>query len=130
MSSTEDNALKAQRSSQPWSMVPSIFIAGQPDSDRGRDGDGGRGPDGRDDARRRYAGVWRAGRRCACCSRAGTESEWVAQTIEAWGHEVIVADPNYALMYGSGRGGSRRTSAMWRRWPRRAAWGSTARRIA
>jgi transposase len=31
---------------------------------------------------------------------SGTESEWVAQTIEACGHEVIVADPNYALMYG------------------------------
>src|SRR5262245_51191102 len=32
---------------------------------------------------------------------SGTESEWVAQTIEACGHEVIVADPNYAPMYGS-----------------------------
>lgn len=31
---------------------------------------------------------------------SGTESEWVAQTVEACGHEVIVADPNYALMYG------------------------------
>lgn len=31
----------------------------------------------------------------------GTESEWVAQTLEALGHEVIVADPNYALMYGT-----------------------------
>jgi transposase len=30
----------------------------------------------------------------------GTESEWVARTIEACGHEVVVADPNYALMYG------------------------------
>src|SRR5688572_10178394 len=30
----------------------------------------------------------------------GTESEWVAQAIEACGHEVVVADPNYALMYG------------------------------
>ena len=30
----------------------------------------------------------------------GTESEWVAQAIEAAGHEVVVADPNYALMYG------------------------------
>lgn len=30
----------------------------------------------------------------------GTESEWVAQTLEAAGHEVIVADPNYAPMYG------------------------------
>jgi transposase len=30
----------------------------------------------------------------------GTESEWVAQTLEAAGHEVIVADPDYAPMYG------------------------------
>ncbi len=30
---------------------------------------------------------------------ATTESEWVAQTIEALGHEVIVADPNDAPMY-------------------------------
>ena len=30
----------------------------------------------------------------------GTESEWVAQTLEAVGHEVVVADPNYAPMYG------------------------------
>ena len=28
-------------------------------------------------------------------------TEWVAQTLEAVGHEVIVADPNYAAMYGS-----------------------------
>ena len=32
---------------------------------------------------------------------ASTESEWVAQTLEEAGHEVIVADPNYAAMYGS-----------------------------
>ena len=32
---------------------------------------------------------------------SGTESEWVAQRLEALGHEVIVADPNYAPMYGS-----------------------------
>jgi len=30
---------------------------------------------------------------------AGTESEWVAQHLEGLGHEVIVADPNYAPMY-------------------------------
>lgn len=30
----------------------------------------------------------------------GTESEWVALALEAVGHEVIVADPNYAPMYG------------------------------
>ncbi len=31
---------------------------------------------------------------------SATESEWVAQAIEACGHEVIVASPTYALMYG------------------------------
>ena len=32
---------------------------------------------------------------------ASTESEWVARVIEGFGHEVIVADPNYAPMYAS-----------------------------
>jgi transposase len=31
---------------------------------------------------------------------SSTDSEWVAQTLETCGHEVIVADPSYALMYG------------------------------
>lgn len=31
---------------------------------------------------------------------SSTESEWVAQVIEACGHEVIVGAPSYALMYG------------------------------
>jgi transposase len=30
---------------------------------------------------------------------ASTESEWVARCLEELGHEVIVADPNYAPMY-------------------------------
>jgi transposase len=30
----------------------------------------------------------------------GTDSEWVAQALEAAGHTVVVADPNYAPMYG------------------------------
>lgn len=30
---------------------------------------------------------------------ASTESEWVARFLETLGHEVIVADPNYAPMY-------------------------------
>ena len=34
---------------------------------------------------------------------ASTESEWVAQHLETLGHEVIVADPNYVLMYGCRR---------------------------
>lgn len=32
---------------------------------------------------------------------SSTESEWVAQHLEALGHEVIVADPNCAAMYGA-----------------------------
>ena len=32
-------------------------------------------------------------------SEAGTQSEWVARHLEALGHEVIVADPNFAPMY-------------------------------
>jgi transposase len=31
---------------------------------------------------------------------AGTESTWVAETLEAAGHTVVVVDPNYAPMYG------------------------------
>ena len=31
---------------------------------------------------------------------ASTDSEWVAQCLEAGGHDVVVADPNYAPMYG------------------------------
>jgi transposase len=30
---------------------------------------------------------------------ATTESEWVARCLEEMGHEVIVADPNFAPMY-------------------------------
>ena len=30
---------------------------------------------------------------------ASTESEWVARCLEELGHEVIVADPNFAPMY-------------------------------
>ena len=30
---------------------------------------------------------------------ASTESEWVARHLESIGHEVIVADPNFAPMY-------------------------------
>jgi transposase len=30
---------------------------------------------------------------------ASTESEWVARCLEQLGHEVVVADPNFAAMY-------------------------------
>jgi len=35
---------------------------------------------------------------------ASTESEWVARHLEALGHTVIVADPNYAPMYATRSG--------------------------
>src|SRR5688500_10512890 len=34
---------------------------------------------------------------------ASTESEWVAQLLEELGHQVIVADPNFAPMYATRR---------------------------
>ena len=30
---------------------------------------------------------------------ASTDSEWVARCVEGLGHEIIVADPNFAPMY-------------------------------
>jgi len=38
--------------------------------------------------------------KCRVLIEAGTDSEWVAQLLEGLGHEVVVADPNYAPMYG------------------------------
>ena len=60
---------------------------------------------------------------------SSTESEWVAQHLEALGHEVIVADPNYAPMYGSRSRKVKTDGATWRRWPRRAARGFIGGRI-
>lgn len=51
--------------------------------------------------RERLAAVFRERRRLRILIEASTESEWVAEHLEALGHEVIVADPNYVLMYGS-----------------------------
>ena len=69
-------------------------------------------------ARPTDGGVRGLGSSCGCCLETGTESEWVAQALEQAGHEVVVADPNYAPMYGevaaagedrsAGRGGAGR----------------------
>jgi transposase len=37
---------------------------------------------------------------CRVLIESSTESEWVARHAEGLGHEVVVADPNYAAMYG------------------------------
>jgi transposase len=49
--------------------------------------------------RERLAAVLGARPRARILVEASTESEWVARHLEALGHEVVVADPNYAPMY-------------------------------
>ena len=47
----------------------------------------------------RFAAVLRSRPRARILIEASTDSEWVARCLEALGHEVIVADPNFAPMY-------------------------------
>jgi len=49
--------------------------------------------------RDRFAAVLGLRPRARILIEASTESEWVARCLEAHGHEVVVADPNYAPMY-------------------------------
>jgi transposase len=50
--------------------------------------------------RRERFGEVLAGRpRARILVEASTESEWVARCLEELGHEVVVADPNFAPMY-------------------------------
>jgi transposase len=49
--------------------------------------------------RERFAAVLGKLPRARVLIEASTESEWVARCLEALGHEVIVADPNFAPMY-------------------------------
>lgn len=54
--------------------------------------------------RERFEAVLGPGPRGQVVIEAGTESEWVAQAIEAVGHVVVVVDPNYGPMYPRPRG--------------------------
>jgi hypothetical protein len=47
----------------------------------------------------RFAAVLGDRPRARILLEASTESEWVARCLEGLGHEVIVADPNFAPMY-------------------------------
>ena len=47
----------------------------------------------------RFAEVLGGRPRARILIEASTESEWVARCLEALGHEVVVADPNFAPMY-------------------------------
>ena len=50
-------------------------------------------------SRDRFTAVLADRQKARILVEASTESEWVAQHLENLGHEVIVADPNYAPMY-------------------------------
>ena len=50
-------------------------------------------------SRERFSAVLGNRERARILIEASTESEWVARHLESMGHEVIVADPNYAPMY-------------------------------
>src|SRR6266852_911238 len=50
-------------------------------------------------SRERFTAVLGNRRRTKILLEASTESEWVARHLESLGHEVLVADPNYAPMY-------------------------------
>ncbi|MGH7644599.1 MAG: IS110 family transposase [Gemmatimonadales bacterium] len=50
-------------------------------------------------SRERFTAVVGGRPRARILLEASTESEWVARHLEALGHEVIVADPNFAPMY-------------------------------
>jgi transposase len=50
-------------------------------------------------SRERFTGVLGGRPPARMLLEAGTESEWAARHLESLGHEVIVADPNFAPMY-------------------------------
>jgi transposase len=50
-------------------------------------------------SRERFTAVLGGRPRARILLEAATESEWVARHLESLGHEVIVADPNFAPMY-------------------------------
>lgn len=50
-------------------------------------------------SRDRFAAVLGERPRARVLVEASTESEWVARCLEQLGHDVIVADPNFAPMY-------------------------------
>jgi transposase len=53
--------------------------------------------------RERLVGVFADHGRIQILLETGTESEWVAEALEEAGYRVIVADPNFAPMYGEVR---------------------------
>jgi transposase len=95
------NALEAQRS-QPAMEYGAIDLHMKKSQVRIVTADGSVVWKGRIDTRREaFAKVFGPRPRMRILVESSTESEWVAQTLEALGHEAVVVDPNYAPMYGT-----------------------------
>ena len=54
-----------------------------------------------DTTRAGFARIFENRPRLRILMESSTDSEWVARLLEGMGHEVVVADPNYAAMYAS-----------------------------
>ncbi len=73
-----------------------------------------------------FAAVFGGRDRMRILLESSTESEWVATCLEALGHEVIVADPNFAAMYGTRTRRIKTDRRDVAAWPRRPAPACTA----
>ena len=73
----------------------------------------------------RFAAVLGDRPRARILLKASTESEWVARCLEGLGHEVIVADPNFAPCTPPAVARSKRIGATPGHWPRPVGWGPT-----
>jgi hypothetical protein len=71
--------------------------------------------------RDRFTAMFEGRRPMRILLEASTESEWVAQHLETFGHTVIVADPTFAPMCTSAADASKPIAAMSPRWPRRVS---------
>src|SRR5262245_2995169 len=78
----------------------------------------------------RFAAVLGRRPRARILIDASTDSEWVARCLEALGHVVIVADPNFAPCMPPAPARSRPTAAMPGPWPRRVCSAPTVPPIA
>jgi transposase len=99
-------------------MVPSIYICGAAKFGFWTEDEGVVLERRIDTTREAVTQLFGARGRMRILLESSTESEWVAQHLETLGHEVVVADPNYAPMYGGRsrkiKNGQTRCGRRWR----------------
>ena len=79
--------------------------------------------------RERFAAVLGERPRAEILIEASTESEWVARCLEELGHEVVVADPNFAAMFATRSRKVKTDLRDARTLPRPSSWERIAQRI-